>query len=823
MGTTLTTSTLTRACSSSALTKFTGLSRLLLIANSALLVSTAQAWTPGVGQEASTHGFSVNTQSRNDVISFWNSVYQKSEGYENRIGWTGSISSGNPGTTSGQFKNDVERRINYFRAMAGMPANIRMSSSSLTVTTDSGPNAPAGTTKQTAAQAAALMLSRNSSEFLVGGGIAANPHNPPSSWALATSTARNAANYSNLAVGKFGPGAIDAYMSEDAQGVGGGENADVGHRRYLLYSRLNQVATGDVPATGENYFPANVLYIHGGLLDPTNSPKFISWPNSGFIPEALVPQRWSLSFPGADFSSASVRMEKNGGNTILTEVVSRSRPYGDSTIVWKPDPASIPSAASQDVTINVSVSNIIINGASTSHSYSVTIINPNRLNQYPTFTGNTSSSDRAIYDFTQLDHAEEYELGVSMQSPVTWTQGAEDSSSGYVMDGTSASYSLRTAFQWDQNGQQFWDSGSKAFRLAFPDSVMPLDNQTFTIDNTVIPQPGASMSFRFCRGYMTAETRLDVQYSDDGGGSWNTLSSFTGNSNGTPDNGFATKNVDLKSIGSKILIRFLLHQPNPTGVYDIISYPDLPLGAFIDNINFTNCDSLQDIAQLKYPKTASYVDLLDITTNGESIVGGGSYTLRIRPKIGTRWMPYGPSIQVVAAADTYWLTVDENTANDHTVDENTGGLVYNSRTGGTGFIEREDLVFIRRGITAMVVDTDIIKHIESMLTYIADDQVISDDNWENEARRKDFLDKLEVVLELTMAAGAAEAAGDFEQATSIYAEASEMVDRDLIIKTDGLQNVGGNIENDWVVKQEAQDIIHEDLIYLSDYLFLKSL
>ncbi|NCF12407.1 MAG: hypothetical protein GWP68_03380 [Verrucomicrobiaceae bacterium] len=57
----------------------------------------------------------MDTQSRNDVISFWHSVYSESEGYENRLGWTGSIGNNEPGSTSAAFKNDVERRINYYR------------------------------------------------------------------------------------------------------------------------------------------------------------------------------------------------------------------------------------------------------------------------------------------------------------------------------------------------------------------------------------------------------------------------------------------------------------------------------------------------------------------------------------------------------------------------------------------------------------------------------------------------------------------------------------------------------------------------------------
>jgi len=170
---------------------------------------SANAWFPGVGNESDTTGFIVDTESRNDVISFWNCVYMESEGFE-------SLSP-----TSTDFKNDVQRRINYYRAMAGMTASIDLTSTS-TVVSDSGTpsNAQvnANTTKQAAAEAAAAMLSANTSEFFNNGGVANgsdNPHNPPLSWISDPNIARNGAFHSNLAIGLYGPGAIDAYISED--------------------------------------------------------------------------------------------------------------------------------------------------------------------------------------------------------------------------------------------------------------------------------------------------------------------------------------------------------------------------------------------------------------------------------------------------------------------------------------------------------------------------------------------------------------------------------------------------------------------------------
>ena len=630
MGTTLTTSPrLSPRLSSS----------LSLLACAALLVISASAWTPGVGQEAASRAFSVNTQSRNDVISFWNSVYQKSEGYQERINWTGSTSSKDPGTISAAFKSDVERRINYYRAMAGMSADIKIVSGD----------------KQEAAQATALMLSLNSKEFDSGGEVSqgiSNPHSPPNHWVYSNELTQEGAGNSNLAIGKYGPEAIDAYISENDQAAAQAENSDVGHRRYILHSLLQEVATGDVTATGSNYFSANTLYIRGNLLGSANNPpapapQFISWPNSGFIPEAIVPQHWSLSYPEADFSSATISMRDKHDNSINTTITSRRVGYGDNAIVWKPNSASISSTEFEDATYHVTISNIIINGNSSSHNYSVTIINPNRLTEYPTLSSSTNTTDTDTkYYLSQVDQAEAYELDVSRQSNASWTEGAEDSTSPYIIDGTSSAYALRKKFTWSQyNGQNFWDQGEKAFRLAFPNHVLPLSEETFTINRVIIPKTGASLSFRLCRGLMTPASRLEVQYSNNGGGSWTTLSTYNGNQDGSPDGGFATKNVDLSPNENETLIRFLLHQPTPTGVYDIGSFSGHPAGVFIDAIQFLNCDWLQPVAQVGYPKSTDSITLDDITDNGQPI-DNDSFKLRVRPKIGTQWLPYGPSLQV---------------------------------------------------------------------------------------------------------------------------------------------------------------------------------
>jgi hypothetical protein len=89
--------------------------------------------------------------------------------------------------------------------------------------------------------------------------------------------------------------------------------------------------------------------------------------------------------------------------------------------------------------------------------------------------------------------------------------------------------------------------------------------------------------------------------------------------------------------------------------------------------------------------------------------------------------------------------------------------------------------------------------------------------------RKAYLNELELILELVIAAEAAEEEGAFELATSIYEQATKKLQKNLIEKTDGLQGIGAKAKNDWIVVQEAQDIIYPDLLFLSDYFWLKKL
>src|SRR5487761_2014893 len=99
---------------------------------------------PGGGPQPKgvTGGFTVDTGSREQVRSFYNSVYISSDGVS--MDTTAIISTSTAGTNSFAFQQAVLRRINWFRALAGVPAAITLDAA------ESAQN-----------QAAALMMSAN--------------------------------------------------------------------------------------------------------------------------------------------------------------------------------------------------------------------------------------------------------------------------------------------------------------------------------------------------------------------------------------------------------------------------------------------------------------------------------------------------------------------------------------------------------------------------------------------------------------------------------------------------------------------------------------
>ena len=257
-------------------------------------------------------GWSIDSSNRQRVRQFYNSVFFASE--NTSISWTGDVANCQAGTTSSDYKNSVNARINYYRAMAGVPAAISFDASF-----------------SQKAQAAALMMSANNDL----------DHTPPTSWNCFTADGSEAAGSSNLSLGNDGWDAVSGQMRDN-----GSNNTIVGHRRWILHPQTEQMGTGDIPDNG-SFRNTNSLWVFDGRTfstRPSTRDDFVAWPTKGYNPYPIVPIRWSFAYPNADFSSASVAMTKNGV-AISTVIEDRSSTLGEPAIVWLPEGKSATSSS----------------------------------------------------------------------------------------------------------------------------------------------------------------------------------------------------------------------------------------------------------------------------------------------------------------------------------------------------------------------------------------------------------------------------------------------------------------------------------------------
>jgi len=287
----------------------------------------------------------VNPLSRTEVAALYQTTYVASQSVP--AGWTGNRATCVAGTTSQAYADATLLRVNYYRAMVGLPGDVTLS------------NVWNGK-----CQEAALMMSANNSLS----------HTPPNTWTCYSAAGAEAAGKSNIGLGVDGAACVDLYI--DDPGAGG--NAAVGHRRWILYPPTKVMGTGSIPGTGGR--AANALWVIGGAGSRPAQPAWVAWPPQGFVPYQVLPKnssRWSFSHPGANFTGASVSMQRAGTNVTLA-LEAQAQGYGDNTIVWVPQGVPI-TAPATDLTYSVTLSNVVVSGTPRVFTYTVTIIDPYRV------------------------------------------------------------------------------------------------------------------------------------------------------------------------------------------------------------------------------------------------------------------------------------------------------------------------------------------------------------------------------------------------------------------------------------------------------------
>lgn len=557
------------------------------------------AGAPGRGPAAAAYalgtevgiaqGFYVNTQDRETVRAFYNSVYQTPESIPS--GWNGSTSGGIPGTNSAQYMEAIRQRVNWYRAMAGIPANITFNA-----------------TYSSKAQQAALMMSR--ANLL----SHTPPTSPNSTWPYATPDGSAAAAKSNLALGAKGPDALELYMRDAGTG-----NTGVGHRRWMLHPSIQEMGAGSVDAQG-SYLSAQALWVDDGRTanawttvrdaDASNGIGFTAWPPAGYVPYQQVYPRWTFNVDriGGDTGSyvdnlTTVTMTKNGQSIGVTDIVRTSNWNRLVTIVFTPagydDAADVSYARpSQDDVYVVNVTGVMINSVRRNFSYTVRVFDPSVATPgatVPAITGPTQPyvNQASSYTHTQPSYAGSYQLLNGAASAYTATEGAESGPSLL----TNGTFTALTAGGYDivQGGTKDTSipgTNAYAFRLSHNTGA----RETLRWNKLFVPGSGAALSLRSRLRYARTSERASVQISTNGGAGWMDLRD-TGNAfpmvgiaNGEVQTSFNTYNFSLANyVGRPVMLRFM---------YEVEGYgtywkPDGGAsGWFIDNISLSNTQEL---------------------------------------------------------------------------------------------------------------------------------------------------------------------------------------------------------------------------------------
>ncbi len=505
-----------------------------------------------------TGGWTIDTTDRLQVRSFFNTVYQASK--NTPMAWTGDVSNCNPGHTGIDYQNAVLARINYYRAMAGVPANIVFDP-----------------TLNAKAQQMALMMSAQQNIS----------HAPPSSWHCYTADGADAAGHSNLSIGLTGWEAIDGQVRDN-----GDNNATVGHRVWLFLPQTETMGLGNVAASStsnEQWWSANAVWVYSDEYNnppPPSRDGFIAWPVKGYNPFPIVPIRWSFTYPNTDFSEASIHITQN--DTTIPLSIDRA----DNWLVWRlhDTEAAIDTLwprPSQDEHYTVHISNAVVNGQAQSFSYTVSIFDPLVAatdETKPYLTGNTSpeAGNSATYTINTVDGALGYTARIAEIQAETASYTA-NSGTLAILDHSSNLYELS---YWGDGA-----NGSTVYRLA-PESEF----EYFILGRTYISSSTSTLQFQSKLGYATTEQIASVDISIDGGLNWENLFSQTGSGQSTAptDQQFIERNLPLSDYANQFVnIRFSFRHNG----YHFLGHE--PYVSFlVDNIHLDKTDYISSEQQL---------------------------------------------------------------------------------------------------------------------------------------------------------------------------------------------------------------------------------
>lgn len=268
--------------------------------------------------------------ARDTAQKLYEDYYLASNTETSDSSWTGDESTCNAGEVPQNTMDKIFMRIAYFRKAVGLNNTIAENE-----------------TKSEKAQQSALMMKSNG----------ALSHSPPESWSCFSTSGREGAANSLLTTSRNAE-AVNSYMRD-----AGAANGPVGHRRWLLWPRLQEIGVGNTNST-------NAIWVIGNAgSEPNDAPEFISWPPEGYAPKNLAYPRWSFSIKDADFTSATVSMKDQNNQDVTLSVETLNNQFGDRTIVWVPS-INI-NTLNDEATFKVALKNVVVGNETKDFEYDV--------------------------------------------------------------------------------------------------------------------------------------------------------------------------------------------------------------------------------------------------------------------------------------------------------------------------------------------------------------------------------------------------------------------------------------------------------------------
>ena len=278
----------------------------------------------------------VDLTARDASQKLYEEYYLLSKSESSDIAWSGNEASCNAGDVPQNTMDKIFTRIDYFRKAVGLNNTIVENE-----------------TKSEKAQQAALMMKSNGTL----------DHFPPESWKCFSNAGKDGAG-SSLLTQTRNAEAVDSYMRD-----AGAANGPVGHRRWLLWPRLQELGIGNTDNT-------NAIWVLGnGGAAPADTPEFISWPPKGYLPKQLAYPRWSFSIANADFTGTSITMKDQNNQSVALSIEALDNAYGDRTIVWVP--TINVNLFTEDTTFKVTLENVGVGGEVKEFDYEVTFFDIN--------------------------------------------------------------------------------------------------------------------------------------------------------------------------------------------------------------------------------------------------------------------------------------------------------------------------------------------------------------------------------------------------------------------------------------------------------------